>query len=316
MSAFDSFPLGQPAFVTHVLDRAAYLRNDDAKLLALESKSDTRAYVVHRDSLVVNKETGGSRTLLTIDEALKHGANPGTIFLGLRDGAAIFGMGIGAPAVEKLLTRQDVGVSELRGMAMQGVVPPDQLSAIAMAKSMVSWHQRHGYCANCGTRSSMTQGGWKRDCPNCKAEHFPRTDPVVIMLVRSGEKCLLGRQKQFPPGMYSCLAGFVEAAETIEDAVRREIFEESAIRCTDVNYYMTQPWPYPSSLMIGCTARALNEDIIVDRSELEDARWFDRAEATLMIKRRHPDGLAGPHPFAIAHHLLGRWLQTHPDSGA
>jgi NAD+ diphosphatase len=316
MTAFDSFPLGQPAFVTHVLDRAAHLRTDDAKLLALEGKRDSRAYVVHRDSLVVARESGGSRALLTIDEALKYGANPGTIFLGQREGAAIFGMGIGAPAVEKLLTRDDVAVSELRGMAMQGVVPSDQLSAIAMAKSLVSWHQRHGYCANCGTRTRMTQGGWKRDCPNCKVEHFPRTDPVVIMLVTSGDKVLLGRQKQFPPGMYSCLAGFVEVAETIEDAVRREIFEESGIRCTDVNYYMTQPWPYPSSLMIGCTARATNEDIIVDHSELEDARWFDRTEATLMIRRQHPDGLAGPHPFAIAHHLLGRWVHEGPDAGA
>jgi NAD+ diphosphatase len=196
---------------------------------------------------------------------------------------------------------------------MQGLVPPNQLSAIAMAKSMVSWHQRHGFCANCGTRTALKEGGWKRDCPNCKAEHFPRTDPVVIMLVHSGDKCLLGRQKQFPPGMWSCLAGFVEAAETVEDAVRREIFEESGIRCTDVTYYMTQPWPYPSSLMIGCSARATSDDIVVDRTELEDARWFSRAEATLMHKREHPDGMMGPHPFAIAHHLLGRWLQ--PDHG-
>src|SRR6202451_4016715 len=308
MTAFEKFPLGKPGFVSNILDRAAHLRGDDAKLLALEGESSSRAYVVHRDSLVVAQDADSPRALLRIEEALKFGANPGTIFLGLREGAAIFGMGISAAAVEALLPRNDVKVSELRGMAMQGVVPPEQLSAIAMAKSMVTWHQRHGYCANCGTRTAMKEGGWKRDCPNCKAEHFPRTDPVVIMRVTSGDKVLLGRQKQFLPGMYSCLAGFVEAAETIEDAVRREIFEESGIRCTDVTYYMTQPWPYPSSLMIGCTARATNEDIVVDHSELEDARWFSRAEATLMIKREHPDGLAGPHPFAIAHHLLGRWV--------
>jgi NAD+ diphosphatase len=308
MSAFKKFPLGQPAFVTNILDRAAHLRSNEEKLFALEGRRDARAYVVYRDSLVVRQEAGGARVLLGIDEAVKLGANPGTIFLGLRDGAPLFGMGIAAQAVEKLLGREDVAVTELRGMAMQGVVPADQLSAIAMAKSMVTWHQRHGYCANCGTRTAMKEGGWKRDCPSCKAEHFPRTDPVVIMLVTSGDKCLLGRQKQFLPGMYSCLAGFVEAAETIEDAVRREIFEESGIRCTDVQYYMTQPWPYPSSLMIGCTARATSEEIVVDRAELEDARWFDRTEATLMLRRQHPDGLAGPHPFAIAHHLLGRWV--------
>jgi NAD+ diphosphatase len=313
MTAFDSFPLGQPGFISHILDRAAHLRSDEAKLLALEAQPNARAYVVYRDSLVVKREASGPRALLSLDEAKQFGANPGTIFLGMRDGAAVFGMGISPTAVEQLLTRDDAAVSELRGMAMHGVVPASELSAIAMAKSLVNWHQRHGYCANCGTRSAMREGGWKRDCPNCKAEHFPRTDPVVIMLVTSGDKVLMGRQKHFLPGMYSCLAGFVEAAETIEDAVRREIFEESGIRCTDVSYYMTQPWPYPSSLMIGCTARALNEDIVVDRSELEDARWFDRAEATLMIRREHPDGLAGPHPFAIAHHLLGRWVQNGPD---
>src|SRR3954468_20120965 len=268
MSAFDSFPLGQPAFISHILDRAAHLRGNDEKLFALEGRPDARAYVVYRDSLVVKQEAEGPRALLTIDEALKFGANPGTIFLGLHDGAgAVFGMGIKAEAVEKLLTRNDVAVTELRGMAMQGAVPASELSAIAMAKSMVSWHQRHSFCANCGTRSAMKEGGWKRECPDCKTEHFPRTDPVVITLVSSGDKCLLGRQPRFPPGMYSCLAGFVEAAENIEDAARRQIFEESSIRCTDVKYYMTQPWPYPSSLMIGCTARATNEGIVVDHAE-------------------------------------------------
>jgi len=315
MSASDSFPLGQPGFVNHILDRAAHLRTKDDKLMALESDSRSRAYVVHRDSLVVRKEGDATRALLSMDEALKFAANPGTIFLGLRDGAAVFGMGISQAAAEKLIGSDDVAVAELRGMAMQGSVPPEQLSAIAMAKSMVNWHQRHGYCANCGQRTTMREGGWKRDCPSCKAEHFPRTDPVVIMLVTHGDKCLLGRQQRFLPGMYSCLAGFVEAAETIEDAVRREVFEEAGIRCTDVSYYMTQPWPYPSSLMIGCAARALNEDIVVDRVELEDARWFDRDEARLMITRKHPDGLAGPHPFAIAHHLLGRWVHGGENAG-
>ncbi len=305
------FPLGQPAFISNTLDRAAHLRFSDEKLFALENKSDSRAYVIYRDSLVMKKDGDNVRALLSIDEAVKFGANPGTIFLGLRDGAAVFGMGIAATNAEKLVGRDDVMVSELRGMAMQGIIPPDELSAVAQAKSMVSWHQRHGFCANCGAKSSMAEGGWKRVCPTCKTEHFPRTDPVVIMLVEKGDKCLLGRQKQFAPGMYSCLAGFVEAAETIEDAVKREIFEESGIRCTEVTYYMTQPWPYPSSLMIGCSARALTDEIVIDKMELEDARWFDRDEAMLMWKREHPDGLAGPHPFAIAHHLLGRWL--HPD---
>jgi NAD+ diphosphatase len=316
MSAFDKYPLGKPAFVTHILDRAAHLRTNDEKLFALEGQRNAGAYVIYRDSLLVKQEADGPRVLLGVEEAVKLGANPGTVFLGLRDGAPVFGMGISATAVEKLITRDDVAVTELRGMAMQGTVPPEQLSAIAMAKSMVTWHQRHGFCANCGTRTGMKEGGWKRDCPSCKAEHFPRTDPVVIMLVTSGEKCLLGRQKQFMPGMWSCLAGFVEAAETIEDAVRREIFEESGIRCTDVSYYMTQPWPYPSSLMIGCAARALNEDIVVDRAELEDARWFDRAEVALMHRREHPDGLFAAHPFAIAHHLIGRWVHGGNETGA
>ena len=230
MSIFDSFPLGRPAFVTHILDRAAHLRTNDEKLFALEGQPNARAYVVYRDSLVMKQDEGGPRALLTIKEALGYGANPGTVFLGLRDGAPIFGMGISAAAAEKLIGRNDVAVSELRGMVMQSVLPVEQLSAIAMAKSMVGWHQRHGFCANCGTRSAMKEGGWKRECPSCKGEHFPRTDPVVIMMVSSGDRALLGRQKQFLPGMYSCLAGFVEAAETIEDAVNREIFEESGIR--------------------------------------------------------------------------------------
>lgn len=309
MSANHPFPLGEPGFVTHPIDRAAHLRSNDDKLFALETHKDARAYVIHRDSILVTQGADGPRALLTLDEARKFGANPGTIFLGLNDGAAIFGMGIAAAAAEDLMGRKDVAVENLRAVAASGAIAPRELSTVAMAKSLVTWHQRHGFCANCGTRTSMKEGGWKRDCPQCKAEHFPRTDPVVIMLVTDGDKCLLGRQAQFPSTMWSCLAGFVEAAETIENAVKREILEESNIQCTDVTYYMTQPWPYPSSLMIGCSARATSTDIIVDKSELEDARWFTRDEAVAMLNRTHPQGLTGPHPVAIAHHLLANWIE-------
>lgn len=309
MTTTDFFPLGQPGFISHPIDRAAHLRTDPEKLFALEGRKDARAYVIHRDSLLITQGADGPRALLTLDEARRFGANPGTIFLGLREGAPVFGMGISPAAAEELIGRDDVGVKNLRAMAASGAVPAQELSTIAMAKSLVGWHQRHGFCANCGVRTALSQGGWRRDCPTCKAEHFPRTDPVVIMLVTSGERCLLGRQAQFPAGMWSCLAGFIEAAETIEQAVQREIIEEAGIQCTDVHYYMTQPWPYPSSLMIGCTARATTTDITIDRSELEDARWFDRAEAATMLKHTHPLGLSGPHPVAIAHHLLGDWLR-------
>ncbi len=312
MTSSESFPLGQPAFVSHSIDRAAYIRTDAEKLFALETHRDARAYVVYRDLLLVTQGADGPRALLTLDEARKFGANPGTIFLGLSHGAAIFGMGISQTAAEGLVGRNDVAVENLRVIAINGAIPAKELSTIAMAKSLVSWHQRHGYCANCGARTSMTQGGWKRDCASCKAEHFPRTDPVVIMHVTSGDKCLLGRQAQFPPTMWSCLAGFVEATETIEDAVRREILEEANIKCTDVHYYASQPWPYPSSLMVGCTARAITTDIIVDKAELEDARWFDRSEVAAMLGKHHPQGLTGPHPIAIAHHLVANWLKQSP----
>ncbi len=302
------FPVGAPGFSTHPIERAAHLRDDVDKLMALEERPDARAYVVHRDSLLIHRNGERPTAALTLQQARGFGANPGTVFLGLRDGAPVFGMGIAAGPAEALAGRPDIELGNLRAAIAEGLLAVDELSAIAVAKSLVGWHQRHGYCPNCGQRSAMASGGWRRDCPACKTQHFPRTDPVVIMLVSDGERCLLGRQAQFPTGMWSCLAGFVEVAETIEEAVRREVGEEAGIACTDVAYYMTQPWPYPSSLMIGCSARATSTEITVDRNELEDARWFDRAEAAQMLRRTHPAGLIGPHPVAIAYHLLARWV--------
>jgi NAD+ diphosphatase len=302
----DLGPKPHLGYTASLLDRAAHRRNEAA---ALAADPRAGAYLVGGELIITRKLAHGGDPLFGLAEAQRLAAARDSVLLGFFEGAPRFGFGIGKDDAEALKARDGLLVTDLRSIAVQGLVAPEHLPPLAEAKAMLAWHARHRFCANCGAPTDPIEGGWKRECPACKAEHFPRTDPVVIMHVASGEKCLLGRQKQFPPGMYSCLAGFVEAAETIEDAVRREILEESGIRCTDVQYYMTQPWPYPSSLMIGCSARALNEDVVVDHSELEDARWFTREEAALMLTRTHPDGLAGPHPFAIAHHLLGRWVR-------
>jgi len=151
--------------------------------------------------------------------------------------------------------------------------------------------------------------GWRRDCPSCGAQHFPRTDPVVIMLTERGDRCLLGRQPHFAPGMWSTLAGFVEPGETIEEAVRRETLEEAGVTTGAVRYFASQPWPFPMSLMIGCIATATSEDLVIDRNELEDARWFARDEVAEMLMRTHPDGLFVPPPIAIAHHLIRSFIE-------
>ncbi|MGI4861073.1 MAG: NAD(+) diphosphatase [Janthinobacterium lividum] len=193
---------------------------------------------------------------------------------------------------------------DLRAVASRGLVPATLLGELGCAKAVIHWHQRHGFCANCGQPSTMSAAGWRRDCQACSLQHFPRVDPVVIMLVIDGERCLLGRQPHFAPGMYSALAGFLEPGETVEDAVRREVLEEAGVRCAEVGYFASQPWPFPSSLMLGCAARAQGSDIVIDRTELEDARWFSRAEVRAMLDGTHAQGLVAPQDFAIAHHLM------------
>ena len=208
-----------------------------------------------------------------------------------------------------LAKRDDLLITDLRSIATTRLVAPEHVPPLAEAKSLLGWHARHRFCANCGAPTRDSHAGWRRDCPACGAEHFPRTDPVVIMLAVDGERCLLGRQARFAKGMWSCLAGFVEPGETIEEAVRRETREEAGIVCGRVAYFASQPWPFPMSLMIGCHARALTTDLIVDHAELEDARWFARDEVAAMMLRRHPDGLVLTHPFAIAHHIVRAWLE-------
>jgi NAD+ diphosphatase len=232
------------------------------------------------------------------------------VFLGRRDEAPLFAVGIDQDHAEALKSHDDLLVADLRSIATQGLVSTTYLPPLAQAKAVLGWHGRNRFCARCGAPTRPVEAGWRRDCPVCGAEHFPRTDPVVIMLVVDEERCLLGRQSRFPKGQWSCLAGFVEPGETLEEAVRRETHEETGIRCGHVAYFGSQPWPFPMSLMIGCHVQALSRDIVVDRGELEDAGWFERDEVAAMMVRRHPGGLFVPHPFAIAHHIIRAWLEN------
>lgn len=180
------------------------------------------------------------------------------------------------------------------------------------AKAILQWHQSHGFCAACGAASQMAEAGWQRRCPACGAHHFPRTDPVVIMLIEHGNRLLMGRSPGWPEGMYSLLAGFVEPGETLEAAVRREVEEESGVKVGEVGYLASQPWPFPASLMIGCRGRALTEAITVDPVELEDARWVSREEMVQVMAGAHPVMRAG-RKGAVAHFLITNWLADRLD---
>jgi len=299
-------PLG---YAQSRIERAAELRPDDAVIARLMAQPDAGAYVIGGDSIVLKQGAPLQEPLFTLAEARALHAASETVFLGLLDGAARFGYGLPSAAAEALKGHDGYHVTDLRSIAVHGLVAPEHLPPIAEAKAVLHWHQRHRFCPNCGAPTQAVQAGWRRDCPACKAEHFPRTDPVAIMLASAGEQCLLGRSPRFAPTMWSCLAGFIEPGEAIEDAVRRETREEAGISCGRVTYFRSQPWPFPTSLMIGCHAEALTHDIVVDRAELEDARWFSKAEVESMLLRRHPQGLTAPPPVAIAHHLIRAWLE-------
>ena len=295
------------------LERAAELRIDVSALDAMAADSKAGAYVVGGDLIVMKKGAPLNEPLFTMAEARALGAATETVFLGHLDGAGRFGHAIPQAAAEALKAREDLLITDLRSIAVQGLVDAEHLPPIAEAKAVLHWHIRHRFCSNCGAPTQAVCGGWKRDCQACNTEHFPRTDPVVIMQVVDGDRCLLGRSPRFAPTMWSCLAGFIEPGESFEDAVHRETREEAGITCGRIKYYRSQPWPFPTSLMIGCHAQALNTDIVIDRNELEDARWFDRQEVVAMLMRNHPDGLTTPPPMAIAHHLIRAWVEDEID---
>ena len=229
------------------------------------------------------------------------------VFLGMGDGRAHFAVDASGAAVDP---DADGDLVDVRALAP--AIAPGEAAILAQARSLVDWHARHRFCAQCGSPTRPGSAGWVRRCPACQASHFPRTDPVVIMLAVRGERALLGRNRQRPGGRFSCLAGFVEPGETVEEAVRREVREESGIRCGRVRYLAAQPWPFPSSLMLGFLAEALTEEITVDPEELAEARWFSREEIRAMVTRASagpddPSQVSLPAPIAIAHHICRRW---------
>jgi NAD+ diphosphatase len=313
------FDLGAKPYLGYtgsMLNRAAELRSDPAAIAALAADPAARALVVAGELVCLRKAEPFNDPSFTLAQAAGLICEPERIreqvFLGRDSSGPQFALAIDQGAVEALSGRDDLLITDLRSVAMRGLVAQEHLPQFAQAKSLLAWHRRNRFCANCGTPTNTVQAGWRRDCPACGAQHFPRTDPVVIMLVVRGEQCLLGRQPRFGKGMWSCLAGFVEPGETIEEAVRRETLEEAGVVCGRVGYFASQPWPFPMSLMIGCHAEALTTEITVDRTELEDVRWFPRAEVAAMLQHKHPEGLTATHPYAIAYHIIRAWLEASP----
>ncbi|MHA3978027.1 NAD(+) diphosphatase [Halovulum sp. GXIMD14794] len=298
------------------IDRAAHLRGNAETLL---DDPRTRSMVLWRGKVLFEGEEAPRLAWLPPDAPILGDAAESPIFLGLEDGAPRFAHDISAwidPAAATDTGFADVTVNchpsapeygflDLRG-TMSRLEPQDAGDAAA-AKGILAWHETHGFCARCGAPSEVSQAGWQRKCPSCGASHFPRTDPVVIMLVLHKGRLLMGRSPAWPEDMYSLLAGFMEPGESIEAAVRREVVEETGVKVGRVGYLSSQPWPFPASLMIGCWAEALTDEITLDPIELQDAFWISREE---LLAERHAETprLRPARKGAIAHFLIEHWL--------
>jgi NAD+ diphosphatase len=276
----------EPFFSGAGLDRADALRGDLAALAALASRPDGRQ-LKWRDG-VPELDSAGRLVWAPLDQP--------ELFLGL-DGEA-----------PRFTTIEEVETRAYSVFPLMAVLDRADAPLFAAALSLARWHGKHRFCANCGQLSEIIRGGWSRRCHACGAEHFPRVDPVVIMLAEHDGRLLLGRQPQYPTGRYSALAGFVEVGENLEAAVARELFEEAGIRVRNVRYVASQPWPFPSSLMIGCHADAENDAVTIDKAELEDARWFSREEVAAALTDAPGAAFQPPPKAAIARTLLEHWL--------
>jgi NAD+ diphosphatase len=304
------------------LDRAAEMRGDIPAIAAAIQDPGSRTIVLWRGKPLLAEDAAGRGVArLPLTHPILRDAVHEPILLGREDGAARFAHDISGWVPEDDIRDvgafidtseqrhpalpRDHGFAELR--SVMTLLSARDAELAATAKAILGWHDTHGFCARCGAPSDMTQSGWQRVCRACGGRHFPRTDPVVIMLITKGNKVLLGRSPAWPEGMYSCLAGFVEPGETIEAAVRREVWEESGVRVGDVQYLSSQPWPFPASLMFGCHGIALSDEIKIDPVEIEDALWVSREDVMDSLAGRRA-GLLPARKGAIAHFLLRNWL--------
>ena len=286
-----SRPLG---FTGATIDRADAMRSDPAAISAALASLSAR--VLRLEGLDPAISDTGELVWTSLAEVAD---DADLLFLGLADGKPRFAALPAAGARLDAMSRSAWTVLPL--------LSPADMALYGAARSLIDWHNRHRYCARCGGGTHISKGGWQRDCASCSASHFPRTDPVVIMLGEHGGMALLGRQHAWPEGRYSALAGFVEPGESFEEAVRRELFEEAGVRAGAVDYVASQPWPFPSSLMIACTAALDGNAITLDTQELEDAIWVSRADVRAALAGDPAAPFIAPPPFAIAHHLLVHW---------
>jgi NAD+ diphosphatase len=297
------------AFSGSSLDRASNQRTDAAWVESQIAAVESRFLPVWRLQALVKSSDPPALAWAT-DAVLEFASKTtGPVLLGLRDGIAHFAADVSAieNPVEELGLEGAASFAEARAVALS--LPAGESAIFAQARSLLEWHATHGFCANCGEKTRSVQGGEIRFCADCQTEHFPRTNPVVIMIASLGERCLLGRQRGWPAGMYSPLAGFVDQGETIEEAVRREVMEEVGVRVGAVRYHASQPWPFPSSLMIGCMAEAESEEISLSGIELQDAQWFTRDQLRKVLSSAgSAEGVSVPPPLSISHHLVKAWV--------
>lgn len=299
MSAAGTLALG---FAGNRLIRDGENRTEATLGLAL-ADPQARVYLMHEGRWLCRSHGGGADPSFDVAAATELAGGSDFILLG-HDAS---GGGPRLATMAVILPPEETGIraEPLRALATGALLDPDTESQLGQGEHMLNWHARNRFCGKCGTPTLSDAAGYRRRCPGCEDVQFPRTDPVSIMLIHDGAgRCVLGRSPRFPEKMWSCLAGFIEPGETLEQAVRRETLEESGLSVGAVAYHSSQPWPFPGSLMIGCLALATSTDITFDAVELEDCRWFDRAEVRAMIAETHPDGLTAPKSFAIAHHLV------------